>query len=456
MFPTCWQAQRLLGRILEAEGLWGEAATRYQHAYDAAAAYGSADTSSLEAQAADMRALDDAERERRRRRCEWTRVDASEAAVTDVEDPGEVYLSIIMVGRHDGTRYCQVPADACLDRMAAALSILLFLLARHGIAAETEIILVEWNPCRHSETGNRSVCWPRAGGYVSLEELVRTRVEVPSGSAAVRILLVTEELHASFYNPHGFDLLEYVGKNIAARRARGRFVLFTNPDDCLSDPMAAFLARKRLRSDAFYTTIRSETPTYLLGAYMPPSRLPSAEAMSRAVFNNGVVNTACGHACTYSRAACEEGGADDAPRLSLRYDYDALHEGATGDFFLISRDALHAIRGYPEIPSNCFVDGTLVYAAVAHGYGQLVLGGGCTVFHQWHPRSFNTMISILEDGYPLVAQDLLDAGEYANHKADDIDEPPDTRPFHLWNDALWGCAQAAVQQVVLAGSCVAA
>ena len=188
---------------------------------------------------------------------------------------------------------------------------------------------------------------------------------------------------------------------------------------------------------------------------MPPSRLPSAEAMSRAVFYNGVIHTACGRACTYSRAACEEGGADDAPRLSLRYDYDALHEGATGDFFLISRDALHAIRGYPEVPSNCYVDGALVYAAVAHGYGQLVLGGACTVFHQRHARSFNTISSLLDDIYPLVAQSLLDAGSHANHRADHADQPPGSRPLHQWNDALWGCADVAVPQVVLVGSCAA-
>ena len=455
MFPSCWQAQRLFGQILEGQGLWGDAATRYQFAHDAAAAQGGAGPSDLEAQAAELRALDDAERERRRRRCVWERSGESEAVVTDGEESGDMYLSIIMVGRHDGTRFCQVPADACLDRMHAALSVLLLLLARHGIAGETEIILVEWNPCRLSATGNRSACGSRAGGYVSLEELVRTRVEVPVEAAAVRILLVTEELHDSFYNPHELDLLEYAGKNIAARRARGRFVLFTNPDDCFSDGMAAFLARKTLRSDAFYTAFRSETPVYLLGAYLPPSRMPSAEAMARAVLKNGIANTACGHACTYSRAACEDGGADDVPKRSHQYDYDALHEGATGDFFLIARDALHAIRGYPEIPSNCFVDGTLVYAAVAHGYGQLVLGGACTVFHQWHPRSFNTMNSMLDNAYPLVAQDLLDAGEYANHRADDVDDPPDTRLLHQWNDALWGRAEASVPQVVLVGSCAA-
>ena len=38
-------------------------------------------------------------------------------------------------------------------------------------------------------------------------------------------------MHRRLYNPLALDLLEYVGKNVGARRARGRFVLFINPGD---------------------------------------------------------------------------------------------------------------------------------------------------------------------------------------------------------------------------------
>jgi hypothetical protein len=34
---------------------------------------------------------------------------------------------------------------------------------------------------------------------------------------------VSEEVHDSLYNPYDFDLMEFVAKNIAARRARGSF-----------------------------------------------------------------------------------------------------------------------------------------------------------------------------------------------------------------------------------------
>jgi hypothetical protein len=369
-----------------------------------------------------------------------------------------------MVGRHDSEGYCQgeVP-DGCLDRLVASLSVLLHQLAHHGLAAEVEVLVVEWNPCRPDATRPAHSCAPRAEGYISLGDVVRSRVEVPAGApVTVRVLLVTAEMHGGFYNPPGLNLLEYAAKNVAARRARGRFILFTNPDNCLSNAMAAFLARRRLRPDAFYSTIRIEAQPYFRGSYAPASRLPSAEAMARTMYRRGATAgpPPCGSGqCNYSRAACEAGDAEDAPRLSSIHDPSVLYEFAAGDFLLMAKEALHAVRGYPEIPANGFVDGAILYAAVAHGYGQLLLAAPCVVLHQSHvARSRNVLDrSVLElDGYQMLAQDLLDEGHYANHRAgDDGALPPSARPMHRWNDAQWGLAGTAVTQAVLVGACAA-
>ncbi len=119
---------------------------------------------------------------------------------------------------------------------------------------------------------------------------------------------------------------------------------------------------------------------------------------------------------------------------------------------------MHAARGYPEIPANCYVDGTLLYAAVAHGYGQLLLAGRCSVLHQSHDTRSQIVLdrSVLGPAeYRELAQGLLDAGPFANHRADGDNArlSPEQRPMHQWNDALWGLADAAVMQVVLVGSC---
>ena len=451
MFPTCWQAQYLYGKIFDALGQWKEAAARYRFAADANVNQ-VVNSSFFKEKAAIMQAFDESERNRKIQSCRWIQSNISDASIMD--DVEDLYLSIIMVSRHDSTEFCQRPVDACLDRLQTSLSVLLRQLALYEIAADTEIIFVDWNPCYLNKTKQGGSCSPQAGGYLSLEEFVSSRVEVPSEAAALRFLVVNEELHESFYNPLKFDLLEYVGKNIAARRARGRFILFTNPDDCFSDAMVAFLARKKLRTNAFYNTFRSDTPSFVRGVYFPANHLPSADAMARHVFQNGVPHPGCSQTCQFRRAGCRPDSDDEQPMLSDVYNYSSLLEGATGDFFLISKEALYEIRAYPEIPSNCFIDGTLIYAAVAHGYGQLVLTGECTIYHQSHPRSFNTGDSLLdEEGFRMPAHELLVEGVFANYRADDEESPPDSRPMYQWNDALWGLASASIPQVTLAKSC---
>lgn len=51
------------------------------------------------------------------------------------------------------------------------------------------------------------------------------------------------------------------------------------------------------------------------------------------------------------------------------------------------------VRGYPELPSNGWIDAAMLYVLLAHGYGQLVLGGGCAVMHQTHPKSYDGEVS---------------------------------------------------------------
>ena len=41
------------------------------------------------------------------------------------------------------------------------------------------------------------------------------------------------------------------------------------------------------------------------------------------------------------------------------------------------------------------IDGTAIHAAAAHGFGQLVFAGECVIFHQPHPRSYNTKGSMI-------------------------------------------------------------
>jgi hypothetical protein len=52
-----------------------------------------------------------------------------------------------------------------------------------------------------------------------------------------------------------------------------------------------------------------------------------------------------------------------------------------------------ATRGYPQLPSNGWIDGVMLYVLLAHGYGQLVLGGRCAIMHQSHVKSYDGSVS---------------------------------------------------------------
>ena len=55
-----------------------------------------------------------------------------------------------------------------------------------------------------------------------------------------------------------------------------------------------------------------------------------------------------------------------------------------------------------------------------------------------------------------MAQELLDAGSYANHRSGaDEDGSPAVRPLHHWNDALWGHADHSLPESLLRPECSA-
>ena len=450
-------------KVLEISGLWAEATRCYNESLSSEQRQNSLVAEKLDS------LLTLTEQQSQRDSCIWERTDRCQQGHGQqgqdndscqgghdhaplVNDEEDLYLSVIMVSRHDNTQYCQVPPDSCLERLRCSLSVLLHQLSSSGLARQTEIILVEWNPCYLNSRQDEGACDPRDDAYMSLEEAVRNLVDIPNEAASIRILLVTEEMHNSLYNPYDFDLMEFIGKNVAARRARGKFLLFTNPDDCLSDAMVAMLARRRLRDDVVYSTFR--------GAVLQPvplGRGASGLSMRRFVQGNSRSSedqpvSVAHQAGRWRRAACGEGDADEEAMRSGLYGY--YHDSAAGDFLLIAKRRLAGFRGYPEIPTNIMIDGTALHAAAAHGMGQLVLAGDCVIWHQPHPRSYNTRGSMLSlAAYEALAQQLLDAGPLANIAPEPPPPDPGQRQWHRWNDANWGLAGARVPQVVLAANC---
>jgi hypothetical protein len=191
-----------------------------------------------------------------------------------------VYLSIIALASHDGSAFCQVPRDHCLDRLRAFLVTTIHHLVSNGLGKSSEIILVEYNPAH-----TREDCWPHCPEkYLKISDTVQYLVQAHQavGGPNIRVLTVREELHKTIYNPHGFSVLQCHAKNIGARRAKGQFILFTNPDNVWADGLGSLIGRKHLRHDVFYVAHRGS-----LAEHVPVMSHTSACQMNDFIAEHG-------------------------------------------------------------------------------------------------------------------------------------------------------------------------
>ena len=92
----------------------------------------------------------------------------------------------------------------------------------------------------------------------------------------------------------------------------------------------------------------------------------------------------------YNRGICEALGKPGSVS-PIAADHQGLHDElyhhAPGDFFLASRDAIHALGGYHQVPSTYHIDTLLLCKARGAGMRQVVLVWPCLLLHERHPVS---------------------------------------------------------------------
>jgi hypothetical protein len=249
------------------------------------------------------------------------------------------YLSVVFVGSNAGY------GGDFLGRVQNCIDNLYCLAEKHGLDAD--LTFVEWNPPADRPRMEKAIDWSRS--------------TIPT-----RIITVPKEIHDSLPNPHGEKFFEYIAKNVGIRRAIGKFVLSSNPDNIYSDELIKRLAQRDLSEDCFYRVNRSDT-------------------------RDGKV-----FQINYPDGTVIDGKRQDNPN-SVRVDasgfvnYDEfgyippLHFNAAGDFILMSREAWADIKGHPEVPYSLTVDGHTVYLAAKTGRNQIVLSE--PMYHADHSRT---------------------------------------------------------------------
>lgn len=264
-----------------------------------------------------------------------------------------------------------------LARTQKHLDALIALANRYRLRAE--ILIVEWNPRPDRPPFRDSLRWRDNLGSVDL-----------------RFLEVPAEIHRGLPNADRLPIFEYIAKNVGLQRARGRFLLGTNPDLFYSPALVEWLASTPLSPGRFYRVDRRD-----LSQPIPDGSSLAAQIQFcrkhvdqvHAFF--GSYRSGHGELARRLKAEYERYNVDpnasshptNTADARLSVPADGLHRNASGDFFLMARSWWRLLRGYPELYTHAHIDAILCWMASSAGLVQEILPARCELFHQVHHRT---------------------------------------------------------------------
>ena len=173
-------------------------------------------------------------------------------------------------------------------------------------------------------------------------------------------------------------------------------MLFTNADNLVNMDVMRVFGGKGLDPCSFYRMRRHDID------WVTPEGAPSMTIFQKIGQVDDVTNVEgkptlgreCSKATTrcpgdYNRGICEALGKGSASPVAAHHQglHDELYFQAPGDFFLASRQAIHALGGYHQVPSTNHIDALLLCKARGAGMRQVVLVWPCLLLHERHPVS---------------------------------------------------------------------
>jgi hypothetical protein len=266
------------------------------------------------------------------------------------------YLTIVVTGRNDGH------GGDFIGRLQCFLKTTCFLAEKFRCALE--IIVVEWNP-----PSNRPGL---ADAVVPVEK---------NNFVSIKIITVSSAIHNKITGDSGLPMLEWHAKNCGAVRAKGQFILLTNPDIVFSGELFAFLAERKLTKEYFYRAVRKDV--------LHPAdaqRMQSGDIIAHCEKNV---------LCVQGPLGTMKGGRPgitDRLMLVVRFilcktlPNFRLFTNAAGDFLLTHSENFAAVCGYPEWPRGSFVDGYLCYLLANGKTREYVLPFTECIYHLEHER----------------------------------------------------------------------
>lgn len=269
------------------------------------------------------------------------------------------FLSFVVTARNDDY------GGNFLRRFQIFINALLYLVEKYFLPVE--IIIVEWNPPPNEKNLAEVLIWPKSLKY-----------------GQVRFIEVPNEVHKNFPNSDKIPLFEYIAKNVGIRRAKGEYVLATNPDLIFSQELIKFLATKELSTGCFYRLDRYDVEKEI------PLDISIEEQLEFCKKNwTGI--------CTFKGSFTRGHWWQNlliyfynlAFRLKGRLIGDfryKIYTAASGDFFLMANHYWQKFRAYPELATSSFIDGYICFQAASSGLNQVILDRAKRIYHQEHNR----------------------------------------------------------------------
>lgn len=291
------------------------------------------------------------------------------------------YLSIVIVGRNDnyGVNFLE-RLNIFIKSLDHQTSLFKGLI---------ELIIVEWNPLKENKPLSKVIYKPK-----NLE---------------IRIITVPNEIHQTLNSTS--PVLEFNGKNVGARRAKGEFVLITNPDIIFTQSLINNISAKSLKPNVLYRTDRYDYAGLGIEQLEPKDYEQFA-----------VNNTFKGHLCvdrmSYTIPVPNNLPINEFPKSAITK--DSIHTNASGDFILVDKETLFKINGLWETTSQKWhLDSYSVCKVLGHTKSIQVFVAPNCIFHMDHPRKDpdvnydpNYAMQIIQNFRILNAYDDWGLGQY--------------------------------------------
>jgi hypothetical protein len=253
------------------------------------------------------------------------------------------YLSVIITGRND---------DYGVDFLGRISTFVLSLDHQcQRYPGKIELVVLEWNPQSHRP--------PLRDVLPACENII------------LSVITVSSEIHDQLGTK--IPVLEMYGKNTGARHSLGQFVLITNPDIVFTQQLVDWLCSSKLDHNTFYRTDRYDFYSDGIQQQHP------AEYVDFAAQHTFVAHCAHGSLPVNLGTSLME--------LPSTHQGPHLHTNASGDFMLLSRQALNRMNGlFTSLEHRWHNDSYSVIRMDWIGLKQVVLTKPLCIFHQHHER----------------------------------------------------------------------